>query len=316
MAGSGQLTPAAVVDPVPPPRESALMINSSKGAMRVPASMLVPDNEGSSTTDELEESRLLASAAKRKLQRVRGAVAALEGLTAADHASNLVSAEGCVTDAHAKLAYLYEVSDGCDSYKRARAEWHEAGGVTAFVKAQAELRGYLPAVEREEIEAREAWEAVQPAKRQLAQHKEQLARVQGHFYALLELGFTLPPQLDHAVGQQRAMWEQEEVKAATLVDVQAARLAERRVRRELEHRAQGYRKAGERFGEVLGIDALGLARCRLEILEHEATQLRLGSKATLKVLQSSKAAHEHTVAELHGATGAIAFLTQLKEQVC
>ena len=67
-----------------------------------------------------------------------------------------------------------------------------AAAVCEFVRAHDLLRQYLPAVEREAAEAREQWERCRPAREQLSAAKAQLARLQGRFYALLELGFTRP----------------------------------------------------------------------------------------------------------------------------
>ena len=90
-------------------------------------------------------------------------------------------------------------------------------------------------------------------------------------------------------------------------------------RREAWHRQQGELKAAERFGEVAagllgGVDAVALRRMRLGIMERDAQHLRGCSKATLRALEPSKAAHAQARWALHCATGSLSFLAQLSAQ--
>ena len=70
------------------------------------------------------EARMLATASKRKLQRVRGAVAKLDALEPSTLSRNyereLVRAEEDVTKAHRELTSELEKLDGGDLLKRAR----------------------------------------------------------------------------------------------------------------------------------------------------------------------------------------------------
>ncbi len=262
-------------------------------------------------------SRYLASAAKRKLQRVQGALHVLESIGPTwDHTSQLLRAEQAVGVAHRALSELLESTDGGESLKRVRSEWHEARGVVAFVHGRRELRQYVPSVEREEMEARAEWEKQQGARQQLSSAKQTLAEVQGRFYALLELGFTLPTQTGDVVSQQREMWLAEEAKTRAQVDAQAPSLDERKRQSERFHHAQGQRKGGERFGELLGMGASTLVGVRLDVLEADAVQLRLASKGQVSVLSRSKQAYEASLAQLHATSGAVSFLESLKSTAC
>jgi len=188
------------------------------------------------------EARMLATASKRKLQRVRGAVAKLAALDPSELSRNyereLVRAEEEVSRAHHDLTSQLEKLDGGDLLKRTRtlhgsnprlggrkagrrltrafrlagAEWDEAGGMTEYVRRHAVLHPYLPTIEAEQEEARDAWMRVQPAKEELRRAKERLARLQGGYYALLELGFQPADEMATVVSQQRSTWREEEAR--------------------------------------------------------------------------------------------------------
>ena len=84
------------------------------------------------------DARMLATASKRKLQRVRGAIVALADLDPnCDYAAQLIAAEEAVTRTHSDLTGLLEQADGGDLFKRTRAEWLEAMGMTAYVRRSA-----------------------------------------------------------------------------------------------------------------------------------------------------------------------------------
>ena len=271
------------------------------------------------------EARMLATASKRKLQRVRGAVAKLAALEPSTLSRNyereLVRAEEDVSKAHRELTSELEKLDGGDLLKRTRAEWDEAGGMTEYVRRHAELYPYLPTIEAEQEDARDAWMRMQPAKERLRAAKERLATMQGGYYALLELGFQPAEDMAEVVAQQRGTWREEEVRTSALVHSQRKALGRRRQQREAWHRQQGELKAAERFGEVAsrdagGIDAVALRGMRLGIMERDAQHLRGCSKATLRALEPAKAAHAQTKWALHCSTGALSFLAQLSAQAC
>ena len=265
-----------------------------------------------------EEARMRASSAKRKLERVSAAVQVLDEVLRAsgqiDHATQLLEAEEEVAKAHTVLTGMLEQSDGGDSLKRPRVDWHEACGMCEFVRAHDLLRQYLPAVERETAEARERWEVCREPRQLLTAAKSQLARLQGRFYALLELGFTRPEPDE--VAEQRDRWAQEESACESAVRAYEGTLAERRAKMEQFYREQGWRKGAERFGALVGLTETQLLSVRLSVLEADATNLRLASKATLALLGESKVAHERTLAELNACDGKLAFLTALRERVC
>lgn len=242
------------------------------------------------------EARMLATASKRKLQRVRGAVAKLEALEPSTLSRNyereLVRAEEEVTKAHHDLTSELEKLDGGDLLERTRAEWFEAGGMTDYVRRHGELYPYLPSVEGEQEDARSEWMKVQPSKERLRGAKERLATLQGAFYALLELGFQQPADMAEVVAQQRSMWQGEEARTSEVVQAQKHALGRRREQRQAWHRQQGELKAAERFGEIAqGADALALRAMRLSIMERDAQHLRARSKATLRALEHAKEAH-------------------------
>lgn len=195
--------------------------------------------------ESFEETRTLVTAAKRKVERTRGSLAALSSLdrSPAWHAKNILKAEADVTEAHTALATLLEQSDGGDALKRPRAEWWEAAGMAEFVRCHAELHCYLPEVEREVGEAREAWEKVQPAREQLTMQKQAVSRAQGHLHALLELGLTLPAAIDDVVDELQQMWQREESATTSAMERLREALDERRGNIERFHREQGWRKA-------------------------------------------------------------------------
>ena len=105
-----------------------------------------------------------------------------------------------------------------------------AATVCEFVRAHDLLRQYLPAVEREAAEAREQWERCRPAREQLSAAKSQLARLQGRFYALLELGFTQPEPGE--VEEQRERWADEEIECNAALGEHKVTLDERRSKME------------------------------------------------------------------------------------
>ena len=263
------------------------------------------------------DARMLATASKRKLQRVRGAILALDKLDPeCDYTAQLIAAEEAVTRTHSDLTGLLEQADGGDLFKRTRAEWLEAMGMTAYVRRSVSHRAYLPTVEAEEAAALHSWEAVQQARSQLRDQKAALAKEQGAFYALLELGFLPSPEYyKEAIAQQRETWQAEEDKTKMLFDTQEAALERRRTERDAWHKLQGELKAEERFGETSGaLDPPALRALRLSIMERDAQHLRATSKATLRALEHAKEAHTQTKWELHCSTGAISFLSQLSAQ--
>lgn len=265
-----------------------------------------------------ESARAVMTAAKRKKQRVLGALEALDQLEARpgpqQSAEMLLEAEVDVAKAQEELAFLLEQSDGADAFKRRRAAWHEAGGIADFARSHEELRQYLPAVEREVAEAREAWERMQPAREQLSTAKRELAQLQGRFYALLEVGLAgLDRPTREVVLAQRAIWQQEELATASTLERRQAVLDARRARLEQHQREQGWRKGAVRFGETVGLSSSALLSVRLAIMEVDATWLRLSSKGVLAALGHVSAAHEQTLAELHSAAGKVGFLAELQD---
>ena len=75
--------------------------------------------------DVHEEARMLSTAAKRKLQRVEGALNALDSLapTKQEYSVAMLEAEAAVRQSHADLTELMEQTDAGDTLKRARSEW-------------------------------------------------------------------------------------------------------------------------------------------------------------------------------------------------
>ena len=101
--------------------------------------------------------------------------------------------------------------------------------MTEYVRRHAELYPYLPTIEAEQEDARDAWMRMQPSKGRLRAAKERLAALQGGYYALLELGFQpaadiIKPddqaravaQLAQLVAQQRGTWQEEEARTSAL----------------------------------------------------------------------------------------------------
>jgi len=170
-------------------------------------------------------------------------------------------------------------------------------------------------MEAAEAEALNCWEQMQPWRTKIREAKMNLATCQGRLYALLELGFKLPNNLESAVQEQRRMWMEERQQTEALMEKQSELVYQRRERKQLFQREQGWRKAVERFGGLLGLGPEALLAVRLQILESDEVEMRTVSKARVRVLDNSVKVHEVASAELHGATGAIGFLSQFKERV-
>lgn len=116
------------------------------------------------------ETRVLATASKRKLQRVRGAVAKLKVLDpSSNYEKELMRAEEEMTEAHRALMQKLEQVDGGDLLKRTQSEWLEAGGMADYVKRHPNLYPYLPTIEGEQEDARREWDRVQSTKNELRQ---------------------------------------------------------------------------------------------------------------------------------------------------
>eukprot|EP00966_Prymnesium_polylepis_P287545 6641107-Prymnesium_polylepis.3 len=241
-----------------------------------------------------EEARMLATAAKRKLQRVQGALDALDALakTEDDYSTAMVAAEAAVRHAHQSLTELFEQTDGGDTLKRARNEWFEASAMTDYVRLHEALAQYRPQVEAEEAEALTCWEQMQAWRSRIRAAKMELAKRQGHLYALLELGFKPPADMAAAVAQQRAMWTDERGRTELLVTEQSELINRRRERNQQFHREQGWRKAVERFGGLLGLGREALLAVRLQVLEADEIELRAVCKARVRVLDHSVQMHE------------------------
>lgn len=141
--------------------------------------------------ESLEESRSLATAAKRKLQRLLGAQAALKRVLAEGRRpSGLVEAKAEVDEAQAVLATMLEESDGGDAHKRALRDYHESEGMSEYVRSTAAVRLYREAVEAEEAAVRKHLEAAAKHAARLRQCKERYAYCQGALYALIEIEAT------------------------------------------------------------------------------------------------------------------------------
>ncbi|KAL1519808.1 hypothetical protein AB1Y20_023315 [Prymnesium parvum] len=267
--------------------------------------------------EKQEEARMVATAAKRKLQRVQGALEALDALahTSDEYSASIIAAEVAVRQSHAELSTLLEQTDGGDTLQRARHEWFQASAQTDYVRLHDQLVQYRPAMEAAEAEALNCWEQMQPWRAKIREAKMNLATCQGRLYALLELGFKLPNNLESAVQEQRRMWMEERQQTEALMEKQSELVYQRRERKQLFQREQGWRKAVERFGGLLGLGPEALLAVRLQILESDEVEMRTVSKARVRVLDNSVKVHEVASAELHGATGAIGFLSQFKERV-
>lgn len=260
-----------------------------------------------------------ATACKRKLQRVVGAVEVLDeligdGVQSPDLSQQLLDAEADTTRTHEELVALLEATDGGEDLKRPRAEWFEAAGACEFVRSHDLLHQYLPAVEREVAEARERWEATAGPRAQLKSLKASLAKVQGRLYALLELGFRLPDAAE--VMAQRDRWGNEVETTRSQLAAQSEALAARKTQLEAFHREQGWRKGAERFGAQAGMSEDHLLSARMKVLEADATMLRLTSRASLTLLAAAHEAHEHALAALHAAAGQMGALQQMRTQAC
>ena len=262
------------------------------------------------------------TACKRKLQRIEGSLAVLDELISSGNDKGigtnlpeaLVKAEADVTQRHEELAALLEQTDNGDFLRGPRDNWYVAAGVCEFVRAHDLLRQYLPAVQKEAAEARERWESTQGEKKRLAEAKKAFAKVQGRFYALLEIGFRLPAIAD--IEEQRNRWQDEKRETDKALHSLDKAIRSRKERQEAFHREQGWRQGAERFGAQIGLTEDALMAVRLQTLEAQLTMLRIKSKATLGLRADAKAAHENAMSELNAATGRIGFLTQLREQVC
>ena len=267
-----------------------------------------------------EEARSLATSAKRKLQRIEGALELLRTPpTADDFSSHLLNEDKAVSDAHAELMRQLEQTDDGDALKQARTAWWEAAGVAEFVRGHSLLHQYQLAAEKEVAEARKRWEATLTEREKLAECKRALARSQGRLYAVIELGL-LDAASDgsvslsrEAVLEQLTMWTAEERATREMLEAQQPALAERRAHLERYHCEQGWRKGGTRFGSLAGLSADELLSARMLVLETDARTLRESSHAALKVHSECKAAHERTQDTLGAADGQIAFLVQLRE---
>ena len=257
---------------------------------------------------------MLATAAKRKLQRVQGALDALDTLASneVDYAKSMVEAEAAVRQAHKELTGMLEQTDGGDTLKRARNEWYEASAQTDYVRLHDGLSQYRPAVEAEEAEALSLWEQMQPWRAKIRQAKMTLAKLQGRLYSLLELGFKLPEQLQSAVTQQRAMWTEERQRTEGLMEEQTDVVNKRRERHQQFHREQGWRKAVERFGGLLGLGPAALLAVRLQVLEADEIELRAVCKARVRVLDHSvQASRKRRLLQMRGSSSVVSRITHV-----
>ena len=119
-----------------------------------------------------------ATACKRKLKRISGAVDALDALVYSvgtpDLSAELLAAEEQATKKHEELVKLLEQTDGGELLKRPRTEWFEAAGVCEFVRAHDLLHQSLPEMERQTAEARERWEAIASERERLSMLREEV----------------------------------------------------------------------------------------------------------------------------------------------
>ena len=294
-------------------------------ALSMKRSSMPGNRQNSGLDDELDAfavARVQASLKKRKLERMCGALYALDALGSGRSLSRsdlLVTVETELSAAHSALVHLLEQCDGGEAFKRKRAEWLELGGTAEFVRSHDELKQYLPALQREVADAREAWEAVQPARKELAAQKKLLARLQGRFQAQLELELASPAELKDELSQdvilqQRKRWATEE-SSDKKESIGVNELLERR-RQHLDqfHREQGWRRGVERFGKIMGLTADAMLSVRLTIMEADASQLRLRSNAQIHALSQLKSQHDHMQGEFHKCSGHLETLRSFKEQ--
>mmetsp|Transcript_14400 Transcript_14400/g.40468 ORF Transcript_14400/g.40468 Transcript_14400/m.40468 type:complete len:949 (+) Transcript_14400:37-2883(+) len=270
-----------------------------------------------SLLEPLEASRVLASEAKRKSQRLKGALAASHAPqppnSQTDRSSStstgapaphgdseaLAGARAELESAHARLRSLLQQMDAGDLFSRARRDVAEAEGMVDYVRSILPLRLYREAVEGEEKEARRKLEGLAKQKAELSGAKARLAYCQGVLYAMLE-GKGVQPE-----------WEEEVAKAQAVVEEQQPQLKRRRELLAAAHKAQGERKAAERFGAILGLPPAAVRSLQLDVLLHDAALLRESAKARLKALHEHHSAREAARWEMQCTLGAIAFLTEL-----
>jgi len=288
--------------------------------------------------ESLEMARVLATEAKRKAQRLLGAQAAVQTRAsiegrAAPHTT--ADAKREVDRAQAQLAGLLERWDGGDALKRARRDVAEAEGMSDFVRATPAVRLYREAIDGEEAAARLVLDDVARSKAELSEAKDRLSFCQGVLYALLEAeeaggadavrgatalntksrvtGGGLGNAYTAATEAQLRGWAAEVEEARRVEAEQRPHLLRRRQAEMAFHTQQGYRRATERFGTLSSFGPGELRGLHLEILTHDAQNLRVVSKAKLKALEKTHSDREASAWEANCTEGAIAFLTDLEE---
>mmetsp|Transcript_21549 Transcript_21549/g.71260 ORF Transcript_21549/g.71260 Transcript_21549/m.71260 type:complete len:914 (+) Transcript_21549:14-2755(+) len=265
--------------------------------------------------ETLEESRMLASAAKRKLQRLLGAQAALqrvqrEGVAALRREEGVAEAKAAVDAAQSSLMSVLEACDGGDAYKRLDRDCAEAAGAAEYVRSAAAARLYRAAVEREEAAALSRLEEASESRAALKAAKERLAYSQGVLYGLVETDGRGEGG-EVRLQKQLAVWADEASAAKRVIAEQQPHLRRRRDARRRFWHQQGWRKAAERFGAVCGVGPADALRLKLEVLAADARQLRTAARGSLRALVASHEAHAQASWELQCTLGAVAFLTEV-----
>ena len=258
---------------------------------------------------------MLASAAKRKLQRLLGAQAALqrvqrEGVAALRREEGVAEAKAAVDAAQSSLMSVLEACDGGDAYKRLDRDCAEAAGAAEYVRSAAAARLYRAAVEREEAAALSRLEEASESRAALKAAKERLAYSQGVLYGLVETDGRGEGG-EVRLQKQLAVWADEASAAKRVIAEQQPHLRRRRDARRRFWHQQGWRKATERFGAVCGVGPADALRLKLEVLAADARQLRTAARGSLRALVASHEAHAQASWELQCTLGAVAFLTEV-----
>ena len=263
-----------------------------------------------------EEARAAATAAKRKLWRVQGALAALDELESRPELpareALLVEVEAEVDRAHRGLAELLERTDGGGLLRAAKAAMYEAQGLAEFVRDHAQLRPYAAAVDGEAHDARRRYEQLHAVRLELRDRKRELARQQGRFYALLDLlRAARPDEKNSVAAEQRRAWRAEQLTTSEELSAQRGALSARSAFGREWGLNLGKHKAKARFAAQLGVTSRAEATAHeVHVLEAEATHLRAVSRGALNALAALPPRHEAAKRDLALVTGAVAFLMQ------
>ena len=268
-----------------------------------------------------EEARAAATAAKRKLWRVQGALAALDELESRPELpareALLVEVEAEVDRAHRGLAELLERTDGGGLLRAAKAAMYEAQGLAEFVRDHAQLRPYAAAVDGEAHDARRRYEQLHAVRLELRDRKRELARQQGRFYALLDLlRAARPDEKNSVAAEQRRAWRAEQLTTSEELSAQRGALSARSAFGREWGLNLGKHKAKARFAAQLGVTSRAEATAHeVHVLEAEATHLRAVSRGALNALAALPPRHEAAKRDLALVTGAVAFLMQVRRAI-